>query len=756
MGLIRSFKNRCQLQNFVEKIIGFRWVIILMVVALTGFLGYQIKNVTIDADIIGSLPNHDPDALLLKEISEEFGGNNMGIVILEAETIFDTKVLTDIRSITDTLTSIQGISSVTSLTNIINIEANEYGIGIGKLVGEDELPKTQESLDTLKKKVYANEMYRGSIISDDGKASLIIFTLSQDADVQFVAAAVRSKIGSLDLPESIYYTGSPMLVTYISDLMTSDLMRLLPIAFIVIAIILLLSFRSFRGVIFPLLTAVIAIVWNIGIMGLLGIPMSMISNNIPIILLAVGTAYTIHVINRVNQVMNSDQRSAIVLSLTFVMVPVILAGITTMIGFVSFIFGAYLSMIREFGIFTALGTFFACLLAIFFIPSVLSFLSYKNSDNLSKAKRRSFISEKMLEPMNRLLLKHPKNVLFIWIILIGVSITGIFFISRSVDIQEYFRKGDPMRLAEKIMIDKFGGTKPVFVLFKGNVQNPELLKTMVKAENYMKQSPDIEATQSVADIITEISGMISGERKIPDNQDQIEQLWFLLDGNEMMSRFVSEELDQAIILSRFRSPENENKKEFAAYMTKFINENKSADFTIQITGMPFVDITMDRSLVNSQLASLAIAILFVVVVVGLILRSFISGIYATLPIVAAIIILFGFMGLTGIPLNIGTVLVASVALGIGIDYSIHVISHFNQARNRTGNAIIAINEAIMISGKAIMINVLSVAGGFLVLIFSQMVPLQYFGLLIALSMVGSSLGALTLLPVILILVNRKK
>jgi hydrophobe/amphiphile efflux-3 (HAE3) family protein len=743
------------LQKFVEKIIGFRWIILITVIALTGFLGYQIKNVTIDANIIGSLPDHDPDALLLKEISEKFGGNNMGVVILEAETIFDAKVLVDIQSITDTLKAIEGISSVTSLTNIISIKSSEYGIEIGKLVGEDDLPKTEGALDTLKKNVYANEMYRGSIISDDGKASLIIFTLSQDADVKLVSSDVRSKIGSLDLPESIYYTGSPMLVTYISDLMTSDLMRLLPIAFIVIAIILLLSFRSFRGVIFPLLTAVIAIVWTIGIMGLLGIPMSMISNNIPIILLAVGSAYTIHVINRVNQVMNSDQRSAIVLSLTFVMVPVILAGVTTMIGFVSFIFGAYLDMIREFGIFTALGTLFACLLAIFFIPAILSFLKYKNSDEISEAKRRSFISGKMLEPMNRLLLRHPKNVLFIWSILIGVSIAGIFFISRSVDIQDYFRTGDPTRLAEKIMIDKFGGTKPVFVLFKGDVQNPELLKTMVKAENYMKQSPDIGATQSVADLITEISGLISGERKIPDSQDQIEQLWFLLDGNEMMSRFVSEDLDQAIIMSRFRSPENENKKEFAAYMTKFINENKSDDFTIQITGMPFVDITMDRSLVNSQLASLAIAILFVIIVVGLILRSFISGIYATLPIVAAITILFGFMGLTGIPLNIGTVLVASVALGIGIDYSIHVISHFNHARKRTGDAIIAINEAIMISGKAIMINVLSVAGGFLVLIFSQMVPLQYFGLLIALSMVGSSLGALTLLPVILILVNRK-
>ena len=114
------------------------------------------------------------------------------------------------------------------------------------------------------------------------------------------------------------------------------------------------------------------------------------------------------------------------------------------------------------------------------------------------------------------------------------------------------------------------------------------------------------------------------------------------------------------------------------------------------------------------------------------------------------------MGLTGISLNIATVLVASVALGIGIDYSIHIISHFNHTYQITSNAKIAIEDTIMISGKAIIINVISVSAGFLILIFSEMVPLQYFGFLIALSMLGSSLGALTLLPVILILVHRKK
>jgi hypothetical protein len=163
---------------------------------------------------------------------------------------------------------------------------------------------------------------------------------------------------------------------------------------------------------------------------------------------------------------------------------------------------------------------------------------------------------------------------------------------------------------------------------------------------------------------------------------------------------------------------------------------------------------MDRSLISSQLGSLAIALLFVIIIVGAILRSFAAGIYAAIPIVSAIIILFGVMGYTGIPLNIATVLVASIAMGIGIDYSIHVITHFNHSIKNGATIHQALNETIGISGKAIVINVISVSAGFLVLLFSEMVPLQYFGLLICLSMVGSGLSALTFLPVILILANR--
>jgi predicted RND superfamily exporter protein len=370
--------------------------------------------------------------------------------------------------------------------------------------------------------------------------------------------------------------------------------------------------------------------------------------------------------------------------------------------------------------------------------------------------KKSFLSSKFLAPLHYLLFRHPKYTLITWSALIIIGLMGVFLIERSVDIKDYFKKGNSTREAENIMVEKFGGTKPIFVLFKGDMQDPDVLKKMMETGDYMEHNPDIYTTQSIADLIAEINFTMTGVREIPAERDKIEQLWFLLEGNETMKRFVSDDLQVGIIMSKFKSADNKAKKVFAKYMNDFIQVNSTESCQIEITGMPFVDITMDRSLVNSQLASLTIAIIFVIFIVGIILRSLSSGIYAAIPIIAAIIILFGVMGLAGISLNIATVLVASVAIGIGIDYSIHIITHFNHIYKLTGDTRKAIEETIMISGNAIIINVISVSAGFIILVFSEMVPLQYFGFLIMMSMLVSGLGALTLLPVILILVHKKK
>jgi uncharacterized protein len=746
------------MEKMFQAILKIRWIIILLVLAITVFLGFQIPNIRINSDVISSLPDNDPDAVLLKKIGAQFGGNKMGMIILECDNVFTPEVLQHVRQVTDSVKEIEGVLSVTSLTNIMDIKEGEEGMEIGKLVDENNLPESPEELSRLKERALSKDFFKGVIVSEDGTATIVIFSLSDDADIQKLANEVKQKTESLHLPEKIYYAGSPMMITSIAHLISADLTRLLPIALLLIAFVLFLGFKTIRGVLLPLLTALISIIWVIGIMAAFGFEMSMVSNNIPIVLLAVGTAYAIHVLNRVDQLKEENLNKAITTALVSVTIPVILAALTTITGFVSFIFGSYLTMIRDFGMFTALGTFIALVLSLFFVPSVISAFAWENKSKKVETIKpvKSYLNKYILSPVQIMLFKHTRGVLMTWILLTVLGIGGIFLIQRNVDIRNYFRKGNTTRVAEDIMSAKFGGTKPIFVLFKGDIQSPEVLNTMLQTGEYMKKSPGVIATQSVADLILEINAALGEGRKIPDEKEKIEQLWFLLDGNESMKKFVSDDQHEAIIISKFLSSDNNAKIEFDKYMKKFIKEHSTAECSIEITGMPFIDVTMDRSLIYSQLGSLAFALLFVIIIVGGILRSFFSGLFAAIPIVSAIIILFGVMGYTGIPLNIATVLVASIAMGIGIDYSIHVITHFNDSRKNGASIKQAMEDTIGISGKAIIINVVSVSAGFLVLLFSEMVPLQYFGLLIFLSMVGSGLSALTFLPVILIISNKRK
>ena len=741
-------------------IIRLRWVVILIVTGLTILSGFYSKNIRINSDIISSLPDDDPVALMYKNIGKEFGGNDMGMIALETSDVFTNEVLQHVKQITDTLLITKGVATVTSLTNIIDIRGDDWGIEIGKLVDEYDLPDTKKELDSLRQRVFSKEMYKGAIVSDDGTTTLVVYTTLDDADKQAVAREVKKKIQAMHLPEKLYFAGLPMMMNDVSDLIRTDLMKLIPLVFLVIALVLFFSFRSFRGVVLPLLTAGIAVVWTVGAMVLSGHEMTMISNNIPIILFAVGSAYSIHVLNRIDQCREKDRSKILVRALAYIIVPVFLAAMTTVVGFVSFVFGAYLTMVKDFGIFTAFGTFFALILSVTFVPALISVFTGKTGPVRSKRSeektKNNFLTKKFLSPILVVLQKHPRNILMVWIIFIVVASGGIFLIKRSVNMQDYFRKNNPTRVAEDIMQRKFGGSQPVFVVFKGDMQSPYVLKKMDETETYMKKFPEITFTQSVADLIKQMNDVMGEGEKVPDRKDKIEDLWFLLDGQDIMLQLVSDKLDKGIIQSRFRSYDSKLMQDFQVYMNEFISRNSTESCQIALTGMPSVYVMMDKSLFDSQMSSLGIALALVLVIVALMLRSFLRGVFATIPIISTIAILFGFMGYSGISLDVATVLVASVAMGIGIDYSIHVITHFNHTLSETGDVRSAVQETILASGKAIVINVVSVAAGFLVLLFSQMAPLQNFGLLVAISMIGSGLGALTLLPAVLILAGIKE
>ena len=288
------------------------------------------------------------------------------------------------------------------------------------------------------------------------------------------------------------------------------------------------------------------------------------------------------------------------------------------------------------------------------------------------------------------------------------------------------------------------------------MQSPEVLMGMKDIQTFIESTPYIKKSQSVADLIMEMNDVMGEGKLIPEDEAKIQQLWFLLEGQEIMEQLVSYDLDQGLIQANATTMEIEELKVLNDDLNEYLLQNRSDAYQVKVTGMPLIYEKIDSSIVNGQRNSLIFATLLVLLIVSLLFKSISKGALAIIPIVTTLIVLFGFMGITGIPLDIATVLTGSITIGIGIDYAIHFLTHFNADYKKTKSIPAAIEENINISGKAIVINVLTVSLGFLSLLLSNLIPLQRFGVLIAVTMLISGLSTLTLLPIIILKMKRLK
>ena len=740
------------MKKFPELVIKHRKVIIFITILITLVLGYFIKDLKINPDITSYLPKSDPVVKLFNYIGEQYGGNQLAMVALETDDIFNKETIERINHLTQEFKKVDGVSYVTSLTNVLDIREDEEGtLQISRLIDEYNLPKTSDEIQKLKNYALSKDMYRGRLVSEDAKATLIICRLREEGDKMKVGSHLKEIVKESNVKEKVYYGGLPFQMVDINDIVQNEIKSLLPVVIFVICITLFFTFRSLRGVILPILSVLVSTIWTLGIMGILKVPLTVISNIIPVILIAVGSAYSIHVVSKFNEsVQDEDRERQSKDALNEVGIPVLLAALTTIAGFLSFIFGSYLTMIKEFGIFSSLGILFALIVSVTFVPAVLSLLPAKNKTSSDNIEKKDAFS-RLMDKIGECVLKNEKLIIVGGIIAIIISIVGIPKIEHKVDMLDYFKPGTPIRMTEEMMEKKFGGSIPIQILVKGDIQEPGILKEMKRMEDFLKSQEDVHNPQSVADLIEEMSDVMGEGKTIPDSKDKVCNLWFLLEGEEIMSQLVNRDNTEAVIQATLGSVNTARIKRLNEDINKYIKEINNSSIVFAQTGMPPIYQKLDESIVKSQIQSIIIALVLVFICLVFLMRSFVGGLIGLTPIVFTLLIIFGFMGVSGIPLDIATVLVGGISIGIGIDYSIHFLNRFRKEFKKAGTELDALDKTLETTGKAILINVLSVTMGFLVLILSNLVPLQRFGILVAIVMIGSGIGAITLLPAIILL-----
>jgi predicted RND superfamily exporter protein len=740
------------MKKFSVLIIKYRKAVIFITILITLVLGYFIKDLKINADILSYLPESDPAAKLFDYMGEEYGGNLLAMVVLETDDIFNKETIKRINHLTQEFKKLEGVSYVTSLTNVLDISKDEEGtLQISRLIDEYNLPKTSQDIQKLKIYSLSKDMYRGRLVSDDAKATLIICRLREGVDKMKTAGQLKEIVLKSGVKEKVYYGGTAFQMIDISEIIQNDLKFLVPLVLILICISLFLTFRSLRGVILPVLSVSISAIWTLGVMSVLKIPLTVISDIILVILIAVGSAYSIHVISKFDEdVADKNKQRQSEDALSEIGTPVLLAAVTTMAGFLSFVFGSYLIMIREFGIFSSLGILFTLIVSVTFVPSVLSLLPVK-CDALSDDPEKKDVFTRFADMVGEWVLRNGKYIFIGGVIVVVISIIGIPKIQRKVDILDYFKRGTPIRMTEEMMGKKFGGSIPIQILVKGDIQDPVILKEMKRFENFLEFQANVNNPQSVADLIEEMSDVMDEGKEIPGSKAKVGNLWFLLEGEEIMSQLVNPDKTEAIIQATIGDMNTERMRSLVEAIDRYIEEVDESNVTFAQTGMPPIYQKLDDSIVSSQIQSLIISIGLVFICLLFLMRSFYGGLIGLAPIGFSLLIVFGFMGFSGIPLDIATVLLGGISIGIGIDYSIHFISRFRKEFKKAKTKLGALDKTLETTGKAILINVITVSIGFLALVLGHLVPLQRFGVLVAVIMVGSGVGAITLLPAIILL-----
>jgi hydrophobe/amphiphile efflux-3 (HAE3) family protein len=745
-----------KLSTFILK---FRLAFIIVIVLITSVFAFFIKDLKINPDITTYLPKNDSVVARFNYIGKSYSASSLGVVIVENQNgIFNKETLKNINGLTSKFKSVEGVNFVTSLTSVLDIKKTDDGLEISRLMDEYNIPQTPEEIQKIKDYTMSKSIYKGRLISEDGKYTAIVCRISQDADKNTVAKELKKIVTESGIPEKTYLDGVPFQFLTIQEFIINDLILLTPLIVLIISISLLVSFRNLRGILLPIIAVAMGIIWSMGLMSIMGVKLTPISDAIPVVLYAIASSYGIYIINKFRDTVTNketkmeDAREG----LAEVGLAVILSGLTTFAGFLSFVFGAYLTIISDFGIFMALGVIFNLIIAITFIPAVLSYLPVQKKKNHENPEvKRSGILERFLGHLAEVIIKRKKLVLALTCIVVLLFLAGIPLIKNNIDILNYFRPNTSIRQSAKVMNKEFGGSIPIQVLVRGDIQDPKVLGEMKRLQNFLNNQKDVKNAQSVADFIEEMNDCMGEGKKIPDSRDKVANLWFLIEGEDLIKQLVNDEKSEAIVQASMVNVETKRYHEINNDLDNYISEINDNSFTMAKTGMPSIYASFDDNLMSNLFQSIILSILLIFICMLLLLKSLKGAIVGMIPLLMTMGFIFGFMGLTGIALDIATVLIASITVGAGIDYAIHFITTYTYYIKNGWTVSEAIRETMVTKGKAIIISVFTIMFGFLVLVFANLMPLQQFGILIAVTMFCSGFGAITVLPSVISLFNLK-
>ena len=573
-----------------------------------------------------------------------------------------------------------------------------------------------------------------------------------------------------DADHEIYLGGMPVVLSFFEKDAGEQLFKLFPLAILIIGLLHWYAFRTWQGLIIPLMTALLSVVWALGIMGLSGRSMDPWNAMTPILILAIAAGHSVQILKRYYEeydrlraagkpAARETVRDAVVTSTTQVGIAMVTAGLIASASFASLI-TFQLKTFQSFGLLTAFGILSALVLELTFIPALRSVL--RPSKKAQKGRGPDFL-DRFLEGLARMIIGSGRPAI--------LAVAGVFFLlalAGATRIQiansnrSQFFESTELRRDDKVLNAKFGGTSTIYLLLQGKRENalkdPKVLSAIDGLQRKLEGVEGVGKTESYVDYLKKMNESLHGGDaafdRPPESQDLAAQYLFLysVSGNPTdFARLINAAYSEAVVWVFLKSDNTNLAEKIIGVVDHYKKDHFDPDeLDIGVAGSSPVVVALNQEMVHGKIRNIMQVAAIIFLITALIRRSLLGGLFVLVPLALAVVVNFGVMGFTGIALGIGTAAISAMAVGIGADYEIYLIFRLREELARTGSIEQAVINTLKTSGKAIIFVAVAVSAGYALLAFTGYY-LHMEGILVPLAMLTSCLGALALLPTLVMI-----
>jgi hydrophobe/amphiphile efflux-3 (HAE3) family protein len=716
-------------------------VVISIILAITLFFAWQIRNLSFKTSIYDLQIEDLPETTRYEDFKKLFGSDEIIRVVVKGENVFDALTVRKIEQLAENAAQIDGVRRVISLPGIkksVDVSGNW-------------------SMEKFYAVVSGVDLFKNNLFSTDGKTTALTLVLKNEAAPEDVIHGVRQLIAGTSRDLTLYQIGMPLVSEALAKFTAKDFFRLPPFTLLLIAIILFCLFRKVRYILIPLTCVGLALVWTFGLMALLHIPLSMMTMIVPVFLIAVGTAYCLHIVSEYIACSKQSDSPADVTALTFsyIAFPTFLAVLTTIIGLGSLLVNR-ITMIQEFAIFSCFGMLSLLIIILTFLPAVLSLVPIAPQKPKEKIGTSSLF-QRYIDIIVDLNLKHQKITLPVIGVLVVICLIGIFRIRVETNPIGYFKEDTQVKRNFNDIYQHLSGSFPINVVMANSeadyFEDPTHLADIARLQAFLEKLPGVDKTISFADYLKLVNYALNRFEQqhyvLPQEGFEVRMAinnYTTMLGEDMLTRFMSSDFSKTNILLLTHISSSRDFLQIRDKILAHVKQNFSKDLVWDVTGLGMTISVSSHLLTAGQVKSLSITMLLVFGIMFALFLSIKVGLVAIIPNIFPIVINFGIMGWFGIELSMVTSLIASIAIGLAVDDTIHYLVRYNREFKTDLDEKRAIRDTLTHVGRPITFTTVTICVGFSILLFSSFKPTAIFGVMMMITSLSALVGDLILLP----------